>query len=96
LEASPWDFSPLSDCFFSPTFFPYGLGDIYNSMDDNVHQWRSYVLTFLVVMYELIISYLALVLLSYVDLLDVLRLIHMHVVKYASTYIMLISIIKLT
>ena len=50
--------------------------------------------TFPVALYVLLISYFALLLIPYSDLLDVLSL--MCMIKYASAYVMLISVIKLT
>ena len=50
--------------------------------------------TFPVALYVLLISYFALLLIPYSDLLDVLSL--MCMVKYASAIVMLISVIKLT
>jgi hypothetical protein len=60
----------------------------------DVHGGAAAVPTFPVALYVLLISYLALVLVSFVDLLDVLACLHM--VKLTSVYVLLTLVIKLT
>jgi hypothetical protein len=61
-------------------------------MDDN--NGAAAVSAFLVALYVLLLSYLALVLVSFADLLDVL--VCLHVVKLISAYVLITAVIKLT
>jgi hypothetical protein len=63
-------------------------------MGDNHGGAAAAVLAFPIVPYVLLISYLALVLVLFADLLDVLA--YLYVVKLTNAYLMLTSIIKLT
>jgi chromate transport protein ChrA len=58
------------------------------------HHGAAADLTFPVALYMLLISFLALVLVSFVDLPDVIACLHM--VKLTSAYVLLTSVIKLT
>jgi hypothetical protein len=63
-------------------------------MGDNHGGAAVAVLTFPVTLYMLLISYFALVIVPFVDLLDVLAC--LHVVKITIAYLLLMSVIKLT
>lgn len=79
----------------SPAFFLDDSGDFDNTMGDiNDGHGDGAAATFPVAMYVLFLSYYALLLVPYSDLLDVLSL--MCMVKYVSANVMLFSVIKLT
>jgi hypothetical protein len=65
------------------------MGDI-----NNIHGGGAAGATFSVTMYVIFLSYLALLLVSCLDLMHVLSL--MYVVKYACASVMLFSVINLT
>jgi hypothetical protein len=62
-------------------------------MGDNHGGAAAAVLTFSIVLYVLLISYLALVMVTFADLLDVLAC--LHVVKLTSAYLLLTSVIEI-
>jgi hypothetical protein len=91
----------VSRCNWSPPFkfFLVDICILFVRLDDfDLHHgqppWRCCESTFPVALYVLLISYFALLLVPFADLLNVLTC--LHVVNLANAYMLLTSVIKLT